>query len=80
MPNLNDLLTVPQAAKLRGLTSPRWLLTLIHDGRLPATRIGGRWLIRRQDLDRLQVGDKGWPRDAARRRWDARRAAEDKAG
>ena len=70
-----DYLTVTQAASLRRC-SGRWITDLIAAGRLPATRIGNMWLIRREDLDQLRVADKGWPRDAARRRWDARRAAE----
>jgi excisionase family DNA binding protein len=46
----DDLLTTPQAAVELGITSTR-VLVLIKEGRLPATRHGPMWAIRRADLD-----------------------------
>jgi len=59
-----DTLDVREAAALLHM-HPKRVQGLARSGRLPAARIGRRWLFRRADLERL------WP--AARR--DAREAA-----
>jgi len=46
-----DLLSLPQAASALGLSSSR-IQALVAQGRLPASKIGGRWLIERAAVDR----------------------------
>lgn len=43
-------LTLSQAARSIGPCTPRTLLNEIHRGVLPATRVGSRWLVSRDDL------------------------------
>lgn len=47
-----DLLSVEEAARLLHLNVKR-VQTLAREGKLPATRVGRRWLFSRDSLDRL---------------------------
>ncbi|HEY8449001.1 MAG TPA: helix-turn-helix domain-containing protein [Bacillota bacterium] len=52
-----ELLTLTEAIKALRIsrrTAYRWL----QDGTLPAVKIGGRWRVRREDLDALLRGEK----------------------
>lgn len=49
---LQDYLTVPEAARVTGLT-PGYFVNLIHDGRLAAHRVGRDWFIARASFDSL---------------------------
>jgi len=47
-----EYLSPAQAAKLLGVTV-RTIYQWMHDKDLPAAKIGGRWRIRRSDIDAL---------------------------
>lgn len=49
---LQDYLTVPEAARVTGLT-PGYFVNLIHDGRLSADRVGRDWFIARPSFESL---------------------------
>jgi molybdopterin-binding protein len=51
-----DTLDVAQAARLLHL-NPKRVQALARAGRLPALRVGRKWLFRRQELERLLAGD-----------------------
>ncbi len=50
-----DTITVEQAAALLHLNVKR-VQAMARDGKLPASRVGRKWLFRRADLDRLLGG------------------------
>ncbi|MBI3475214.1 MAG: helix-turn-helix domain-containing protein [Acidobacteria bacterium] len=50
MQNTKDTCTVPQAARCLSV-SLKWVRDLIYAGRLPAQKTGGRWYIRKADLE-----------------------------
>ncbi|MBB6343777.1 excisionase family DNA binding protein [Nonomuraea muscovyensis] len=62
-PNTNQPEPVPlspqmgtsSAADLLGITD-RAVLKAIHEGRLPAERVAGRWLITREDVEHFRAG------------------------
>lgn len=58
---MSDLLTTTEAARRMGIT-PRRVLRLIEEERLPATRYGRDYLIREADLARLVRRPVGRPR------------------
>ena len=58
MSRLSDLLTVSEAAELKGVL-PRTVRRRIERGRLPAVKKGTLWLIRRKDLDEWNVRKRG---------------------
>lgn len=49
MAGITDYLTVPQAAKKRGV-SRQAILHLISEGKLAAQKLGRQWLIHKRDL------------------------------
>jgi excisionase family DNA binding protein len=49
MPSLDDYITVPDAAKERGVTEQA-ILDLIYRGKLAAQKVGRQWLIKKRDL------------------------------
>lgn len=59
----DDYITTTEAAEILGLKSRQGVNWLITEGKLQATRIGSgprsRWLIRRQDVERLKRGREG---------------------
>jgi excisionase family DNA binding protein len=55
-----QLSTVQVAAEL-GISKVR-VIVLINEGRIPATRIGNIWVIRRGDLDAVRHRPTGRPR------------------
>lgn len=55
------LLTTTEAAKRLGI-SPRRVLALIYDKRLPAQQWGRDWLIREADLAQVERRPVGRPR------------------
>lgn len=62
----NDLLGVPDAARLLGV-SPGRVRDFIKDRRLPARKIGDQWIIRRADLALVAHRRTGRPPRAERR-------------
>ncbi len=55
-------LTTTEAAE-RLQMSPKWVLRLVQAGKIPAQKIGGRWLIDERDLAGLPAKSKrGRPR------------------
>lgn len=56
----DDLLTTAHAAERLGL-SRRQVQTLIHQGRLPATKLGRDHLVTAADCDALPPRRVGWP-------------------
>ncbi len=52
-----DTITVEQAAALLHLHAKR-VQAMARDGRLPAARVGRKWLFRRADIDRLLGGPR----------------------
>ena len=57
----DDLLSSPEAAEELNCSVAR-VNILIHEGRLPATRVGKVWVIRRGDLDPVRSRPTGRPR------------------
>jgi excisionase family DNA binding protein len=53
MSDIPGYLTVPEAAKRRGV-DPDSILALIHRDRLKGYRVGKQWLIREEDLENFQ--------------------------
>jgi excisionase family DNA binding protein len=51
--NVREILTPTEYAKIAG-RSRSWVEERCKDGRLPAIRDGGRWILRRADL--IQTG------------------------
>lgn len=54
---LDDLLTTTEAAEIKGWTS-RYITKLIRAGRLKATEKGGRYLIKRADLENIKPAER----------------------
>jgi excisionase family DNA binding protein len=54
-------LTTKRAAEILSIT-PRRVLQLIHDGRLPAEKHGRDWSIKPEDLEFVKVRKPGRPR------------------
>ena len=57
----DDLLSTPDAGAELGIGITR-VQVLIREGRLPATRIGRTWVVRRGDLDLVRNRPPGRPR------------------
>lgn len=56
-----DLLSTTEAGAVLGVSSRR-VLALIEASRLPAQRVGGRWVVRVRDLERVRERRNGRPR------------------
>jgi len=54
MPDLQDFMTVDEAAARLGCSSAT-IWRRIADGRLPAYRLLGRTVVREEDVDRLEI-------------------------
>ena len=54
---MDELLTTTEAAEIKGWTS-RYIVKLIKAGRLEAIEKGGRFLIRRKDLENIKPGKR----------------------
>lgn len=59
----NDYVSVNEAAEIKGITRQR-ILQYINDGRLPAQKFADVYMIRRQDLDTIELKSPGRPRKA----------------
>ncbi|PPL19808.1 helix-turn-helix domain-containing protein [Microterricola pindariensis] len=51
--NADDPLLSLRAASERGWPHPHTLRRYVHDGRLPAVKVGKQFMVRESDLDRL---------------------------
>lgn len=56
----DDHISVNEAAELKGVTRQR-ILQYINDGRLPAQKFADVYMIRRADLDKLELKSPGRP-------------------
>ena len=56
--SLDDVISTAEAGAELGITATR-VLVLIKEGRLPATRFGKSWAIRRADLDLVRIRTPG---------------------
>jgi excisionase family DNA binding protein len=59
----SDYVSVNEAAEIKGVTRQR-ILQYINDGRLPAQKFADVYMIRRQDLDTIELKSPGRPRKA----------------
>lgn len=57
----SDYVSVNEAAEIKGVTRQR-ILQYINDGRLPAQKFADVYMIRRQDLDAVELKSPGRPR------------------
>jgi excisionase family DNA binding protein len=57
----SDHVSVNEAAEIKGVTRQR-ILQYINDGRLPAQKFADVYMIRRQDLDAVELKSPGRPR------------------
>lgn len=51
-----DLLTLPEIADMTGMASPT-VRVWVKQGRLPATKVGRQWMVRRGDLEKMLADD-----------------------
>ena len=58
---ISDYVSVSEAAEIKGVTRQR-ILQYINDGRLPAEKFADVYMIRRQDLDAIELKLPGRPR------------------
>jgi excisionase family DNA binding protein len=56
----SDYVSVNEAAEIKGVTRQR-ILQYINDGRLPAQKFADVYMIRRQDLDAIELKSPGRP-------------------
>ncbi len=52
----DDLLTLPDIAEMTGMAGPT-VRVWVKDGRLPATKVGRAWVVRRGDLVKMLADD-----------------------
>jgi excisionase family DNA binding protein len=57
----SDYVSVNEAAEIKGVTRQR-ILQYINDGRLPAQKFADVYMIRRQDLNAVELKPPGRPR------------------
>jgi excisionase family DNA binding protein len=76
-----DLITAAEAAPLLGVTKGR-VIQLIADGKLPATKIGLQYAIKRADLELVRDRKRGRPPKAqqAKRKPGGVRVARKRGG
>jgi excisionase family DNA binding protein len=69
----DELLTLPEIAQTLGM-NPSTVRLWVREGRLPAEKVGRKWMVRRADLEQMlaEQPQVGHPRGAA-----ARTAPED---
>ena len=63
MAELNEYLTVPEAAKARKVTRQA-ILALIDRGVLRAVKVGPQWLVHKKDLAAFVPSPRGMPSPA----------------
>jgi excisionase family DNA binding protein len=56
----SDFISVNEAAEIKGVTRQR-ILQYINDGRLPAQKFADVYMIRREDLDAVELKPPGRP-------------------
>jgi excisionase family DNA binding protein len=56
----SDYVSVNEAAEIKGVTRQR-ILQYINDGRLPAQKFADVYMIRRRDLDAVELKSPGRP-------------------
>lgn len=56
----SDYVSVNEAAEIKGVTRQR-ILQYINDGRLPAQKFADVYMIRREDLDAVELKSPGRP-------------------
>lgn len=56
----SDFVSVNEAAEIKGVSRQR-ILQYINDGRLPAQKFADVYMIRRQDLDAVELKSPGRP-------------------
>lgn len=61
-----DLLTLPEIADMTGMAGPT-VRVWVKEGRLPATKVGRQWMVRRGDLDKMLADDPRIGRPRTRR-------------
>ena len=62
----DDWITVPEAAKLADVT-PRWMLSLIKDGRVQGLRVGRNYVVSRASAAAyVRTTNQGRPRKTRR--------------
>ena len=62
----DDLLTLPEIADITGMANPT-VRVWVNQGRLPATKVGRQWMVRRGDLDKMLADDPRIGRPRTRR-------------
>jgi excisionase family DNA binding protein len=62
----DDLLTLPEIAEMTGMAGPT-VRVWVKQGRLPATKVGRQWMVRRADLERMLAEDPRIGRPRPRR-------------
>jgi hypothetical protein len=63
---MTDLITMPEAATLRGVTSAA-ISELVRRGRLRVVEMFGRRLVSRSEVESFEPERKGWPKGKARK-------------
>ena len=60
----DELLTLPEIAEMTGMANPT-VRVWVNQGRLPATKVGRQWMVRRVDLEKMLADDPriGRPRN-----------------
>lgn len=60
----DELLTLPEIAEMTGMANPT-VRVWVNQGRLPATKVGRQWMVRRADLEKMLAEDPriGRPRN-----------------
>jgi excisionase family DNA binding protein len=61
-----DLLTLPEIADMTGMAGPT-VRVWVKQGRLPATKVGRQWMVRRTDLEKMLADDPRIGRPRTRR-------------
>jgi excisionase family DNA binding protein len=62
----DDLLTLPEIAEMTGMAGPT-VRVWVKQGRLPATKVGRQWMVRRGDLEQMLADDPRIGRPRSRR-------------
>jgi excisionase family DNA binding protein len=62
----DDLLTLPEIADMTGMANPT-VRVWVSQGRLPASKVGRQWMVRRGDLDKMLADDPRIGRPRTRR-------------
>lgn len=63
---MSELLSAPEVAARLGC-HPSRVGQLIREGRLPALRVAGRWVVEAAALEGFRLSGQGWPKGKARK-------------